>query len=123
MDRSKSLSAKEREDIGRLLKQRRSVLENTVEHELHRGESRELQGTDDMDLDRETAGQEVDSALSKLERDTREIEAVDHALSRFESLSFGECERCGEPIGYARLLVHPTAVRCLACQQKLESNH
>jgi RNA polymerase-binding transcription factor DksA len=34
--------------------------------------------------------------------------------------TYGECRDCGEPIALARLSAYPTAMRCLACQQRHE---
>ncbi len=41
-----------------------------------------------------------------------EIEAAEQRLA---AGTYGDCERCGEPIGVERLAVRPTARRCIAC--------
>ena len=49
-----------------------------------------------------------------------ELDEVDAALARMRSGTYGECRDCGEPIALARLSAYPTAVRCVACQQRHE---
>jgi DnaK suppressor protein len=40
---------------------------------------------------------------------------VDDALHRLAEGTYGQCERCGNPIAAARLEAVPTARRCLDC--------
>ena len=49
-----------------------------------------------------------------------ELDAVDAALTRIRAGTYGECRDCGEPIALARLSAYPTAMRCVACQQRYE---
>lgn len=49
------------------------------------------------------------------ERAKREIEAIDRALTKIETDSYGRCERCGQDIPVARLQAIPWAATCLAC--------
>ena len=49
-----------------------------------------------------------------------ELDAVDAALARMRAGTYGECRDCGEPIAVARLSAYPTAMRCVACQQRHE---
>jgi len=37
-----------------------------------------------------------------------------------EHATYGDCESCGEPIGYSRLEARPEARFCIACQTRLE---
>lgn len=55
--------------------------------------------------------------------DTREIEEINQieaALRRIEDGSYGQCVDCGVDIPTARLEVAPEAMRCIACQEKVE---
>ncbi len=36
-------------------------------------------------------------------------------ISRIDTPGFGKCERCGNPIPFARLKAVPAATRCLSC--------
>ena len=45
---------------------------------------------------------------------------IDAALQAIKQSSYGECRRCEEPIGYARLNVRPESPFCLDCQKQSE---
>jgi len=78
---------------------------------------REVHGfADDAELERED--QVVDVEIENARRRLREIE---RASERMAQGSYGTCSACGEEIAADRLLVQPTAVRCLACQAAAEA--
>lgn len=43
------------------------------------------------------------------------LREVNQALERLQEGGYGECARCGEPIGEARLQALPMALRCVRC--------
>lgn len=43
------------------------------------------------------------------------LAAIDAALARVDTGTFGVCERCGAAIPDARLEARPTATRCVTC--------
>ena len=45
---------------------------------------------------------------------------VEHALSRIEAGTYGECERCGKPIPEERHLAMPQATLCIDCKAEAE---
>jgi RNA polymerase-binding transcription factor DksA len=45
------------------------------------------------------------------------IKVVQAALGRIEAGTYGQCERCGESIGDARLRAIPEATQCVGCAQ------
>jgi DnaK suppressor protein len=60
------------------------------------------------------------------EQDTAELEAVEAALGRIASHTYGQCIDCGEAIALARSQVSPEVARCLNCQvvfERLQSTH
>ena len=61
-----------------------------------------------------------DLAAALEERESAELVAIDDALQRVADGSFGLCVDCGVEVGTARLHANPTAMRCLACQEKRE---
>lgn len=63
----------------------------------------------------------ADTEGANASRHFEELRAVREALGRLRGDSYGVCEACGEPIPYERLLVEPTAVRCVACQERYDS--
>ena len=54
------------------------------------------------------------------EHESAELAAIDAALKRIESGQYGLCIDCGVDIPTARLHANPTALRCVACQDKTE---
>ena len=56
--------------------------------------------------------QQVAALVEQLERSRADIE---RALALHGSEGYGRCERCGEPIGAARLEARPTARTCIGC--------
>jgi DnaK suppressor protein len=66
------------------------------------------------------ADAERDLAFALEERESAELVAIDAALKRIADGSYGLCLDCGVQIANARLHANPTALRCVACQEKLE---
>ncbi|MFN3749343.1 MAG: TraR/DksA family transcriptional regulator [Sphingorhabdus sp.] len=50
----------------------------------------------------------------------REIVAIKAALTRIDEGSYGECTRCGAPVGEKRLEAYPEAALCISCARELE---
>lgn len=73
--------------------------------------------------DGERGEEEARHAVRRAEqgRDTGELRAIDAALQRMDAGRYGECVDCGGDIPLARLQVEPSAARCLACQEKAET--
>lgn len=78
-------------------------------------EAREHQSDDWAQADAER-----DLAFALEERESAELIAIDEALKRIADGSYGLCIDCGDQIATARLHASPTALRCVACQEKLE---
>ena len=55
-------------------------------------------------------------------RDATELADIDAALQRMDSGRYGECIDCGIDIPVARLQAQPSAMRCVACQEKYEAS-
>ncbi|WP_179131375.1 TraR/DksA family transcriptional regulator [Candidatus Entotheonella palauensis] len=49
------------------------------------------------------------------------LRQVQAALAAMDEGVYGDCKKCEEPIGYARLNVRPEAPFCIACQEQSES--
>ena len=60
----------------------------------------------------------VDAAQER--RDLDELQQVEAALHRLDLGVYGDCDQCGEPISFERLLVQPAALRCARCQSVFE---
>jgi DnaK suppressor protein len=111
----------------------RALLESSLQlrqHQLdrrlaehHGGVSRAEHAHDMLEQDGDDAPQregerELDLALSDLE--TRELGAVSQALARLQSGSYGVCAECASEIPFDRLKAEPWALRCVACESRLE---
>jgi DnaK suppressor protein len=57
------------------------------------------------------------------EHETAELAAIDDALQRLSTGTYGQCTDCGATISEARLNVAPEAARCMTCQEKFERHH
>ena len=102
--------------IGRQAELREAV---QVSEQMRRGEPldrTEVGDSKDMSSGRQQA--DVDEAQEQ--RDIDELRQVDAALARLAAGDYGICADCGEAIAVRRLLVQPSAPRCVGCQQKAE---
>jgi DnaK suppressor protein len=61
-----------------------------------------------------TLNREIDYTLE--ENSGHVLRAIDEALVRIESGTFGTCGRCGQPIAEERLDAIPYANRCIDCK-------
>ena len=50
----------------------------------------------------------------------RRLNQARQALKAVDDMTFGECRRCEEPIGYRRLKARPETPFCLGCQSAIE---
>lgn len=63
---------------------------------------------------------EKDIEFAIKDRKTAELMAVEAALVRTASGTYGQCIDCGEAISAARLQASPEAARCIRCQEAAE---
>jgi DnaK suppressor protein len=61
-----------------------------------------------------------DLALEAAEHSQAQLRRVRHALAKFDDGSYGQCEECGNPIGFSRLQARPEARLCIGCQTRAE---
>ena len=95
------------------------VLLEEIRDELERSGERqyiELAGRVTDIADRSTADMLADLGAAIVDRHIQALRELEAALARLEAGRFGECSECGGEIEYERLLVFPTAKRCLRCQ-------
>jgi RNA polymerase-binding transcription factor DksA len=65
----------------------------------------------------------TDLDIQEAGRDVEELNDIAAALSRLDDGSYGDCDECGQEIGFPRLEVQPTATRCIADQEKFEKTY
>ncbi len=56
------------------------------------------------------------------EKEKQEIEQIDAALAKIKTNTFGNCDRCGQPIAKERLKAIPWAPFCVKCAKNLEES-
>ncbi|SNX60757.1 transcriptional regulator, TraR/DksA family [Nitrosomonas ureae] len=61
---------------------------------------------------------DIDTAL--VDRQINEMRELEMSMRYLSELEFGDCIDCGNEIGFERLLVYPSAQRCIQCQTQYE---
>ncbi len=61
-----------------------------------------------------------DLALEAAGHNASQLRMIKHALAKFDDGSYGECEECGNAIGFSRLQARPEARLCITCQTRAE---
>ncbi len=77
----------------------------------------ESEGAELRQDSRERASSEeiAEVLVSLSDRERREVDAIDAALSRMAEGTWGQCSQCGKAIGHSRLTAMPEAHNCLDC--------
>jgi RNA polymerase-binding protein DksA len=117
------LTIEQRENLQRLLASRAETLREEIASALRAsGDSRALSLANHLEELDDAAVADLESALeiAALERDVRELRAVEAAAECLHTPDFGLCADCGAEIPYARLDVNPVATRCVPCQAREE---
>src|SRR3982751_338808 len=68
--------------------------------------------------DQASGTNEVHIQLKLKQTDAKILQAIEEALRRIESGTFGVCRDCGEPISEARLKAIPWTRVCITCKEK-----
>lgn len=112
------MGAERIEKIKSQLIQRREEIENRIE----RCESGIRMSTDWPSENLEKAKKEASVRILAIlgEHDLEELEAINQALSRIETGTFGICRVCRRPISLRRLETLPETTLCSKCARKLE---
>ena len=83
-------------------------------------ETEELNFQDNHPGDVATATFDREMASTLEENSTHVLVEIDAALERIENGTFGNCARCGNPIGNERLEALPWATLCIECKRQQE---
>lgn len=116
------LNPEQRATLDRVLQERRRALEGELAD--HRQDIAALapplaeRPQNSSDYPANANDREVETALSEL--DAVELAAVQRAQRHLHQDSFGICVDCAKPIPFARLLIEPEALRCVACASIFE---
>jgi DnaK suppressor protein len=74
-----------------------------------------MEGIDDNFADSAAATAERSEIFALIDSQRDRLAAADTALARVAEGTYGQCERCGQPINEARLEARPLSVRCVEC--------
>ncbi len=80
----------------------------------------ELSGYDQHEGDLGTETFEMEKDASIIESVRAALEDIDVATDRLEAGTYGQCQRCGQPIGEERLEAMPAARFCVEHQAEVE---
>ena len=73
-------------------------------------------GTDDEhDPEGATIAYERQYVAALIGQAREHLAQIDAAVARLAEGGYGRCERCGQPIGAARLAARPVATTCMSC--------
>lgn len=61
-----------------------------------------------------------DLALEAAGMNAAQMLSVKRAFAKLDDGTYGECEECGNPIGFSRLQARPDARLCITCQTRAE---
>src|SRR4051812_49647316 len=99
------------EELRRLSKKGESALSYSMNRERNIGR-------DSID---ESMEEELFSTELRLrDREKFLLGKINGALNRLGDGTINECESCGEPIGFKRLLARPVTTLCIACKEDAE---
>ena len=73
---------------------------------------------DEHDPEGATIAFERAQAMALLDETRTQLAAVDQALGRVDTGTYGRCESCGEQIAPERLAVRPAATLCIGCASR-----
>ena len=72
-------------------------------------------GDDEHDPEGATIAFEREHITALAGQARQHLADIDAALGRLDAGRYGTCERCGAPIGAARLAARPAAATCITC--------
>ena len=80
----------------------------------------------DRNIGRDSIDESMEEELFSTELRLRDREKfllgkINGALQRLDEKTINECEDCGEPIGFRRLLARPVTTLCIECKESRES--
>jgi DnaK suppressor protein len=96
-----------------LLRQRESLLNKNRSFALETREGSTVAG-DEADLAMSETNRNLSIRL--IERERVLVSKIDRALEKISVGNYGNCEECGESLGYNRLKARPVASLCIDCK-------
>ena len=121
-----ALTPKQTQELHGAIEKRRAQLVAELHEDVERVKRdrfEELAGAAPDRADESVATLIADLDHADVGRDVSELRALDAARTRLADGNYGICANCGGDIGFERLRVTPTAVRCVDCQRMHEKTY
>jgi len=121
-----ALTERQTQELHVAIEQRRATLLGELRDDVERvrrDRHEDLAGASPDAGDESVATLLADLDHADLGRDLSELRGIEAARDRLSEGSYGICADCGGDIGFERLKVNPSAVRCIQCQTKYEKTH
>lgn len=71
-------------------------------------------------IDQSTAESMLSTDLRLRDREKRLLSKITSAMQRLDEGTIDECEDCGDPIGFKRLMARPVTTLCIHCKESRE---
>lgn len=116
------MDADTREALRTRLSEREALLRTEIRE--HRERLLEADAADNNSFIAGSEGAMADESdtleIARLAHAQHELDLVVQALLRLDVGRYGACQRCGQPVGEARLRASPESRLCLDCQQLVD---
>ncbi|MFH1130545.1 MAG: TraR/DksA C4-type zinc finger protein [Pseudomonadota bacterium] len=99
------------EAVQRLLTNAQSALKISMDRETDIGRD---------SIDQSSSEELLSTTLRLRDREQKLLKKIRNAISRLEDGTIDECEECGDPIGFERLLARPVTTLCIGCKESAE---
>jgi DnaK suppressor protein len=103
-----------------MLEQRRDALAGPSDADRAGARDLAVEEVETSPADKATVRLLNDLALEAAGHNVAQMLILKRALAKFDDGSYGECEECGNPIGFSRLQARPEARLCIGCQTRAE---
>ena len=121
-----ALTQRQTQELHGEIERRRAALFSELREDVERvrkDNHEDLAGTAPDAGDASVATLIADLDHADVGRDLSELRGLEAARTRLAEGSYGVCADCGGDIGFERLKVNPSAVRCIQCQTQYEKTH
>lgn len=118
-----ALTTQQKNELGATLEKRRGELIAELARDADRARAEAfaaLAGEAPDAAESSVAALIADTDQAELSRDLLELQEVEAARVRLQKGTYGHCSECGVAIPVDRLRAQPAALRCVACQARIE---
>jgi len=113
------LTDEQRELIRQRLQEAEARLARNAQLSLQMSRDREADTGRDS-IDQSTSEGMLSTDLRLRDREKKLLSKIRGAIQRLEEGTLDECEDCGDPIGFKRLMARPVTTLCIECKESRE---